>query len=102
MNNQIAAYNLLKTMSFEEVVLMIMKNNNLDVTPDVNIEKDTYYTAKQLINLYPNIFSKYKLAKYIKEDNLPFFKDGKERIFLKSNIEKWLENKNNQAMFRSI
>ena len=60
MNNQIAAYNLLKTMSFEEVVIMIMK------------------------------------------DNLPVIKDGKERFFLKSNVEKWLENKNNQAMFRSI
>ncbi len=102
MNNQIAAYNLLKTMSFEEVVLMIMKNNNLDINSDVNNEKDTYYTAKELISLYPNIFSKYKLAKYIKEDNLPVIKDGKERFFLKSNIEKWLENKNNQAIFRSI
>lgn len=102
MNSEIAAYNLLKNMSFEDVVLMIMKNNHLDTNTGVKEEKDTYYTAKELIEMYPKIFSKYKLAKYIKEENFPVIKDGKERFFLKSNVEKWLENKNNQAIFRSI
>jgi len=99
MNNTVA-YNMLKNMSFQEVILMILENNHLEV--DNKEPHDTYYTAKQLIALYPNIFSKYKLDKYIKYDNLPVIKDGKERFFLKSSIEKWLEEKNTQAMFRGL
>lgn len=102
MNSEIAAYNLLKNMSFEDVVLMIMKNNNLDISMNTKEEKDIYYTAKDLYELYPKMFTKYKLAQYIKNEDFPVIKDGKERFFLKSNVEKWLENKNNQAIFRSI
>lgn len=98
--NDYSVYNILKNMSFEEVILMILENNHFEV--DVKEKHDTYYTAKQLIELYPNIFSKYKLDKYIKNDNFPVIKEGKERFFLKSSVEKWLEEKNTQAMFRGI
>lgn len=98
MNNTV--YNVLKDMSFEDVVLTILNHNHFEVGS--KDDRDIYYTAKELIELYPNIFSKYKLDKYIKEENLPFIKDGKERFFLKSNIEKWLEDKNTRAMFKGI
>ena len=98
--NKYDAYSILKDMSFEDVILMIIKNNHLET--GINESYDTYYTAKDLIKLYPNIFSKYKLDKYIKYENLPFIKDGKERFFLKSSIEKWLEEKNNKAMFNGV
>lgn len=97
----IATYNMLKDISLADVIRIIIQNDNLDINV-VNEEKDVYYTAKELIDLYPNIFSKYKLAKYIKDENFPVIKDGKERFFRKSSVEKWLESKNNQAMFRSI
>ena len=97
----IATYNMLKDISLADVIRIIIQNDNLDINV-VNEEKDVYYTAKELINLYPNIFSKYKLAKYIKEENFPVIKDGKERFFRKSSVEEWLKNKNNQAIFRSI
>ena len=91
-------YNILKNMSFEEVILMIINNNSLNIKNDKNY--DVYYTSKQLIELYPNVFSKYKIDKYIKNENLPVIKDGKERLFLKSNIEKWLQEKNDYAIFK--
>ena len=50
--------------------------------------------SKDLYKLYPHIFSKYKLAKYIKYENLPFIQNGKDRLFLKSNVEEWLKKKN--------
>ncbi len=95
-----AVYKVLKNMSFEDVVLTILNNNHIEV--DMKDNRDVYYTAKELIELYPNIFSKYKLDKYIKEENLPVIKDGKERFFLKSSIEKWLDDKNTRAMFKGV
>lgn len=52
------------------------------------------YTAKQLQNLYPKLFSKYKLDQAIKNENLPHFKSGRERYFIKSEIEKWINDRN--------
>ena len=97
----LATYNMLKNVTLADVIRIVIENDNLDINI-VNEEKDVYYTSKDLIDLYPNIFSKYKLARYIKEENFPVIKDGKERFFPKSSVEKWLENKNNQAMFRGI
>ena len=92
---------MLKNVTLADVIRIVIENDNLDINI-VNEEKEVYYTSKDLIDLYPNIFSKYKLARYIKEENFPVIKDGKERFFPKSSVEKWLENKNNQAMFRGI
>jgi len=97
----LATYNMLKNVTLADVIRIVIENDNLDINI-VNEEKEVYYTSKDLIDLYPNIFSKYKLARYIKEENFPVIKDGKERFFPKSSVEKWLENKNNQAMFRGI
>ncbi len=97
----LATYNMLKNITLADVIRIVIENDNLDINI-VNEEKEVYYTSKDLIDLYPNIFSKYKLARYIKEENFPVIKDGKERFFPKSSVEKWLENKNNQAMFRGI
>ena len=97
----LATYNMLKNETLADVIRIVVQNDDLNINV-VNEEKEVYYTSKDLIDLYPNIFSKYKLAKYIKEENFPVIKDGKERFFPKSSVEKWLENKNNQAMFRGI
>ena len=97
----LATYNMLKNVTLADVIRIVIENDNLDINI-VNEEKEVYYTSKDLIDLYPNIFSKYKLERYIKEENFPVIKDGKERFFPKSSVEKWLENKNNQAMFRGI
>lgn len=97
----LATYNMLKNVTLADIIRIVIENDNLDINI-VNEEKEVYYTSKDLIDLYPNIFSKYKLARYIKEENFPVIKDGKERFFPKSSVEKWLENKNNQAMFRGI
>ena len=97
----LATYNMLKNVTLADVIRIVIENDNLDINI-VNEEKEVYYTSKDLIDLYPNIFSKYKLARYIKEENFPVIKDGKERFFPKSSVEKWLENKNNQAVFRGI
>lgn len=97
----LATYNMLKNVTLADVIRIVVQNDDLNINV-VNEEKEVYYTSKDLIDLYPNIFSKYKLARYIKEENFPVIKDGKERFFPKSSVEKWLENKNNQAMFRGI
>lgn len=94
-------YNMLKNVSLADVIRIVIENGNLDIKTDIE-EKDIYYTAKELMDIYPNMFSKYKLAKYIREENFPVIKDGKDRLFRKSSVEKWIESKNNQAMFRSI
>lgn len=87
--NETEVYNYLKRTSIIDLIELIAKQNNINVTDNTNL--DTYYTARDLYRLYPNVFSKYKLDKYIKEDNLPVIKDGKDRLFLKSNVEEWLK-----------
>ena len=84
-------YEYLKKTSLIDVIELVARQNNLEIVKDKDV--DVYYTAKDLFELYPNIFSKYKLDKYIKEDNLPVIKDGKDRLFLKSNVETWLKYK---------
>ena len=84
-------YNYLKKTSLIDIMQLIARQNNMQI--DTKDDVDTYYTAKDLFRLYPNIFSKYKLDKYIKEENLPVIKDGKDRLFLKSNVEEWLKCK---------
>ena len=94
--NEKEIYDYLKKTSFIDVLNLIFKqaNNNISNIDNIN----TYYTAK---DLYPNVFSKYKLDKYIKEDNLPVIKNGKDRLFLKSSIEEWLKKKSD-SFFNSM
>ena len=96
-----ATYNMLKNISLADVIRVVIENENIEIKQVEQEERDVYYTANELIELYPNIFSKYKLAKYIKEENFQVIKDGKERFFPKASVEKWLENKKNQAIFKS-
>lgn len=98
--SEIDKYKTLQNISVADAIKLVLENSKLHIyEPET---RDIYYTAQELISLYPNIFSKYKLDKYIKEEGLPVIKDGKERFFLKSNVEKWLEQKNTRAMFRSV
>ena len=90
-------YDFLKKTSLIDIINLINRVNNISIT---NNDVDIYYTAKDLYNLYPNVFSKYKLDKYIKEDNLPVIKDGKDRLFLKSNVEEWLKRKSDSFFHR--
>jgi len=87
-------YDYLKNMSLIDIINLVSKQNNENASID-NSKIDIYYTAKDLYKLYPNVFSKYKLDKFIKEENLPVIKNGKDRLFLKSNIEEWLKKKSN-------
>ena len=98
--SEVDKYKILQNISVAEAIKLVLENSELHIYEQE--ARDIYYTAQELISLYPNIFSKYKLDKYIKEENLPVIRDGKERFFLKSNVEKWLEQKNTRAMFRSV
>ena len=84
-------YEYLKNTSFVDILQLISKYSNTII----ETQKDTevYHTAKDLFNLYPNVFSKFKLDKYIKNENLPVIKEGKDRLFLKSSVEEWLKNR---------
>ena len=97
--NEKEIYDYLKKTSFIDVLNLIFKQANSNISNIDNI--NTYYTAKDLYKLYPNVFSKYKLDKYIKEDNLPVIKNGKDRLFLKSSIEEWLKKKSD-SFFNSM
>lgn len=83
-------YEILKNVSLIDIFSLIAKRNNIQS----NIENvEVYYTAKELYELYPNIFSKYKLDKYIKEENFPVIKHGKDRLFKKALVEDWLQRR---------
>lgn len=86
-------FDYLNKTSFIDIMKLISKY--YDINSKSNNDVDTYYTAKDLYKLYPNVFSKYKLDKYIKENNFPVIKNGKERLFLKSSIEEWLKKRSN-------
>jgi len=93
-------YDVLKSVTLADIITVMIEKNGIKA--ETGTATEIYYTAKQLIELYPNIFSKYKIDKYIKYDNLPVLKNGKERFFLKSSVEMWLENKKNEAIFRRL
>ena len=78
----------LKELSAYDFILGCVNFNNNKTNDSV------IYTAKQLQALYPKLFSKYKLDQAIKNENLPYFKSGRERYFIKSEIETWVKNKN--------
>ena len=85
-------YEYLKNTSFIDVIMSLINySGNINNANDL----DVFYTAKDLYRLYPNVFSKYKLDKFIKEENLPVVKNGKDRLFLKSDVENWLNNRSN-------
>lgn len=81
-------YDYLNNTSFVDIIRLVVKQ--FDIAPSSQ-NLDIYYRAKDLISLYPNIFSKYKIDKYIKENKLLVIKEGKERLFLKSNVEEFLK-----------
>lgn len=86
--NQI--YEVLKNISLLDAFLIISKRCNI---PNETNNIDIYYTAKDLYRLYPNVFSKYKLDKYIKEENFPVINKGKNRLFKKEYVEEWLNTR---------
>ena len=87
--SEVDIYDYLKKTSLIDLMELVAQRNKININETENV--DIYYTAKDLFRLYPNVFSKYKLDKYIKEENLPVIKDGKDRLFLKSNVEEWLK-----------
>ena len=87
--SEVDIYDYLKKTSLIDLMELVAQRNKININETENV--DIYYTAKDLFRLYPNVFSKYKLDKYIKEENLPVLKDGKDRLFLKSNVEEWLK-----------
>lgn len=85
-------------MSLIEIINIATENNISSSSEN----RDIYYTAKDLYKLYPNVFSKYKLDKYIKEEFLPVIKHGKERLFLKSEVEEWLRKRSDKYFNKVI
>lgn len=85
-------YEYLKSASLIDILTLVARYNNIPSSNNDDI--DVYYTAKDLYRLYPRIFSKYKLDKYIRKEKLPVIRDGKDRLFLKSNVEEWLRLRN--------
>ena len=83
-------YDYLNNISLIEIINYVINNKS------VIEEKNQYYTVKDLIEKYPNVFSKYKIDKYIKNYNLPVIKYGKDRLFVKSEIEVWLDNRSKE------
>ena len=57
-------FDLLQNMTVGEFVQLILKHEQVNSSGSKS--EDVYYTAKELIQKYPNMFSKYKLDKYIK------------------------------------
>lgn len=88
-------YEFLKKTSIIDIIALVNSYNNPKKENSINV----YYTAKDLYKLYPNVFSKYKLSKYIKEEKLPFINNGKERLFLKNDIDEWLKKKSNSFLY---
>ena len=78
--------NYLNNTTLLEIIELLTQNKYIE---HLN-KNDTYYTAKDLYKLYPTIFSKYKLDKYIKYNNLPYIKNGKDRLFSKSALNEWI------------
>jgi len=78
----------LKSLTVYDFILNCVGLNSVDSSESV------VYTAKQLQSLYPKLFSKYKLDQAIKNEKLPYFKSGRERYFIKSEIEKWINSRN--------
>lgn len=85
-NNQVIE-TLKSLTAYDFIINCIGIKNNSNNSSEV-------YTAKQLQKMYPKLFSKYKLDQAIKNENLPFFKSGRERYFVKDEIDKWIKNKN--------
>ena len=57
-------FQVLKNLSLVDLITIIAENS--DIVVQEKSSNEVYYTAKELIKLYPNIFSKYKIDKYIK------------------------------------
>ena len=95
--NEKEIYEYLKKLNLMDIIDLIIRNK----THEEEVASiDVYYTSNDLYKMYPNVFSKFKLDKYIKEENLPVIKEGKERLFLKSSVEDWLRNRKNSQYKR--
>lgn len=79
----------LKGITVYDFLMNYLNQNNND-----NKSSSVVYTAKQLQAMYPKLFSKYKLEQAIKNEHLPHFKSGRERYFVKEEIDTWIKNKN--------
>ena len=52
-------FQVLKNLSLVDLITIIAENS--DIVVQEKSSNEVYYTAKELIKLYPNIFSKYKI-----------------------------------------
>lgn len=83
---------ILKELTLYELIqnCVGLKSSNIS-------SEEVIYTAKQLQEIYPKLFSKYKLHQAIETKNLPYFKNGRDRYFIKSEIDKWIKNQNHMV-----
>lgn len=97
-------YEMLKKISLYDVFKIFLKYEDVKNNEEIVVEepKETYYTSKDLINIYPQFFSTYKIRQYISNGTIPYINDGARKIFLKSHIDKFIEDKTTESLFRGV
>ncbi len=58
-------------------------------------EEEKYLTRKEIISLYYPLFTQYGLNQAINKKEIPFHKRGSKYFFKKSEIDDWINNKDN-------
>ena len=86
-NKEIIQY--LKSLTIADIVTLLSGEANENTLIQNN--KKVYTTEELLLN-YP-MFSRYTLDKAIKEQNLPFYREGHKMYFEKDLIDKWISER---------
>jgi len=83
----------LKSMTLGELAEIFYPNEK-DIIENINIMKEDeetiFYTIRDILEKYP-FFTRYSLNKAIQSGGLPSCIVGKQRMFNKEEVEKWLE-----------
>ena len=84
-NNDIVEY--IKSLTISELIELISTNS----LPTKQKQNDNIvYTTEDLLTHYP-MFSRFTLNKAIKEQNLPFYREGHKMFFEKNLVDNWIK-----------
>lgn len=82
--------NYLKNLTIAELIDLLSNNCLQSKLKSYNNKK--VYTTEELLIEYP-MFSRYTLNRAIKEQNLPFYREGHKMYFEKELIDKWIKDR---------
>lgn len=82
--------NYIKNLTVAELIDLLSNDPLKTKIQDCN--KKTVYTTEELLVEYP-MFSRYTLNKAIKEQNLPFYREGHKMFFEKDLIDNWIKDR---------